>query len=146
MCRLCPPDICHGGNRYALQAAAFDQLLAAYVMPTQPEGISTLQLNLQIRRRRRNMRFPKPSSQSHKNSVQKVLLTALLLLAPIVGRADEFDDRKNHLQQLIHQANTVRDSLGSNRVNPLSKAGAHLPILVDKAPPLPRALHPPKPT
>src|SRR5260370_22823276 len=133
MCRLCPPDICHGGNRYALQAAAFDQLLAAYVMPTQPDGISTLQLNLQIRRRRRNMRFPKPSSQSHKNSVQKVLLTALLLLAPIVGRADEFDDRKNHPQQLIDQANTVRDSLGSNLVNALSKGGAQFVMLGDKA-------------
>jgi hypothetical protein len=52
-----------------------------------------------------------PRDKSQKNAVQGLLLTALLLLAPIVGRADEFDDQKNHLQQLIDQANTVRDGL-----------------------------------
>ena len=70
------------------------------------------------------MRFPKPSNQSHKNRVQRLLLTSLLLLAPIVGRADEFDDRKNHLQQLVDQANIVRDSLGPELVSALSKGGA----------------------
>src|SRR3984893_176105 len=79
------------------------------------------------------MRFPKPSNQSHKNRVQRLLLTSLLLLAPIVGRADEFDDRKNHLQQLIDQANTVRDNLGPDLVNALSKGGAQFVKLGDKA-------------
>src|SRR5689334_6353911 len=79
------------------------------------------------------MSFPKPSSQSQKNSVQKLLFMALLLLAPIVGRADEFDDRKNHLQQLIDQANIVRDGLGPDLVNALSKGAAQFVLLGDKA-------------
>ena len=79
------------------------------------------------------MRFPKPSHQSHKNSVQRLLLTALLLLAPIIGRADEFDDQKNHLQQLIDQANTVKDNLGPDLVSALSKGGAQFVTLGDKA-------------
>jgi hypothetical protein len=79
------------------------------------------------------MRFPKPSHQSHKNGVQKLLFMALLLLAPNIGRADEFDDRKNHLQQLVDQANIVRDSLGPNLVRALSKGGAQFVMLGDKA-------------
>jgi len=79
------------------------------------------------------MRFPKPSNQSHKNSVQWLLFVVLLLLAPIVGRADEFDDRKDHLQQLIDQANIIRDNLGSDLVNALSKGGARFVLLGDKA-------------
>jgi hypothetical protein len=60
-------------------------------------------------------------------------LTVLLLLAPIIGRADEFDDHKNHLQQLIDQANTVRNNLGPDLVNGLSKGGAQFVTLGDKA-------------
>jgi len=41
------------------------------------------------------MRFPKAPRQSYKNSVQKLLFMALLLLTPISGRADEFDDQRN---------------------------------------------------
>ena len=44
-----------------------------------------------------------------KSPVQGLLLTALLLLALIIRRADEFDDRKNHLQQLMDQADTLKD-------------------------------------
>jgi hypothetical protein len=44
-----------------------------------------------------------------KSPVQGLLLTALLLLAPTIRRADEFDDRKNHLQQLMDQADTLKD-------------------------------------
>jgi hypothetical protein len=58
---------------------------------------------------------------------------ALLLLAPIVGRADEFDDQKNRLQQLIDQANTIRDNLGPDSVKALSKGGAEFVLLGDKA-------------
>jgi Transposase zinc-ribbon domain len=94
---------------------------AGYVMATQPNGISTLQLNLHHKQRRRNMRFPRPSNQSYKNIVQRLLFTALLLLAPIIDRADEFDDRKNHLQRLIDQANAVRDTLGPNFVSAVQK-------------------------
>src|SRR6516165_11313764 len=79
------------------------------------------------------MRFPKPSNQSHKNSVQWLLFVVLLLLAPIGGRADEFDDRRDHLQQLIDQANIIRDNLGSDLVNALSKGGAQFVLLGDKA-------------
>ena len=79
------------------------------------------------------MRFPKPSNQSHKNSVQWLLFVVLLLLAPIGGRADEFDDRRDHLQQLIDQANIIRDNLGSDLVNALSKGGARFVLLGDKA-------------
>jgi hypothetical protein len=71
--------------------------------------------------------------KSQKSAVQGLLLTALLLFAPIVGRADEFDDQKNHLQQLIDQANTVRDSLGPGLVNALSKGAAQFVLLGDKA-------------
>jgi hypothetical protein len=62
-----------------------------------------------------------------------VLFTALLLLAPIIGRADEFDDQKNHVQQLIDQANSVRDNLGPDLVSALSKGGAQFVMLGDKA-------------
>jgi hypothetical protein len=79
------------------------------------------------------MRFPKPSNQSHKASVQTLLFMALLLLVPIIGRADEFDDRKDHLQQLIDQANAIRDSLGPDLVKALSKGGAQFVMLGDKA-------------
>ena len=71
--------------------------------------------------------------KSQKNAVQGLLLTALLLFAPIVGRADEFDDRKDHLQQLIDQANAIRDNLGPNLVSALSKGGAQFVLLGDKA-------------
>jgi hypothetical protein len=71
--------------------------------------------------------------KSQKNAVQGLLLTALLLLAPMVGQADQFDDQKNHLQQLIDQANTVRDSLGPGLVNALSKGAAQFVLLGDKA-------------
>lgn len=71
--------------------------------------------------------------KSQKNAVQGLLLTALLLLAPIAGRADQFDDQKNHLQQLIDQANTVRDNLGPDLVNALSKGAAQFVLLGDKA-------------
>src|SRR6516165_9785480 len=72
--------------------------------------------------------------KSRQSAVQGLLLvTALLLLAPIVGRADEFDDQKDHLQQLIDQANTMRDSLGPGLVNALSKGGAQFVLLGDKA-------------
>src|SRR5262249_25124103 len=50
------------------------------------------------------------------NAAQRLLLMALLLLAPIISRADEFDDRKNHLQRLIDLANSVKDQLGPNLV------------------------------
>jgi hypothetical protein len=79
------------------------------------------------------MRFPKPSKQSHKNSVQRLLFTALLLLAPMVGKADEFDDQKNHLQQLIDQANSLKDNLGTDLVSALSNGGAQFVTLGDKA-------------
>jgi len=71
--------------------------------------------------------------KSQNSTVRRLLLTALLLLAPIAGRADQFDDQKNHLQQLIDQANTVRDSLGPGLVNALSKGGAQFVLLGDKA-------------
>jgi len=72
--------------------------------------------------------------KSRQSAVQGLLLvTALLLLAPIVGRADEFDDQKDHLQQLIDQANTMRDSLGPGLVNALSKGAAQFVLLGDKA-------------
>jgi hypothetical protein len=71
--------------------------------------------------------------ESQKNAVQGLLLTALLLLAPIVGRADEFDDQKNHLQLLIDQADNVKDNLGADLVNALSKDGAQFVTLGDKA-------------
>jgi len=58
---------------------------------------------------------------------------ALLLLAPIISRADEFDDRKNHLQRLIDLANSVKDQLGPNLVGALSKGGAQFVLLGDKA-------------
>ena len=68
--------------------------------------------------------------KSRQSAVQGLLLvTALLLLAPIVGRADEFDDQKDHLQQLIDQANTMRDSLGPGLVNALSKGAAQFVLL-----------------
>jgi hypothetical protein len=71
--------------------------------------------------------------KSQKNAVQVLLLTALLLLAPIAGRADQFDDQKSHLQQLIDQANIIRDSLGPGLVNALSKGAAQFVLLGDKA-------------
>jgi hypothetical protein len=80
-----------------------------------------------------NMRSLTTSSQSHKNSLQKLLFMALLLLAPIIGRADEFDDQKNQLQILIDQANTIRDNLGPDSVKALSKGGAEFVLLGDKA-------------
>src|SRR6516225_2623066 len=86
------------------------------------------------------MRFPKAPRQSYKNSVQKLLFMALLLLTPISGRADEFDDQKNHIQQLSNQANSVRDNLGPDLVNALSKGGALFVTLGDKADLLDRAL------
>src|SRR5215831_4784824 len=73
------------------------------------------------------------SSQSDRNSVQKLLFMALLLLSPIVGRADEFDDQKNYLQQLIDQANTIRDNLGPDTVRALSKGGAEFVLMGEKA-------------
>jgi hypothetical protein len=79
------------------------------------------------------VRFPQPSNQSNKNSVQRLLLTAVLLLAPIIGRADEFDDRKNHLHRLIDAANSVKDNLGLGLVNALSKGGAQFVMLGDRA-------------
>jgi len=69
---------------------------------------------------------------SQKNAAQGLLLTALLLLVPIAGRADQFDDQKNHLQELIDQANTVRDNLGPGLVNALSKGAAQFVLLGDK--------------
>jgi hypothetical protein len=71
--------------------------------------------------------------KSQKSAAQGLLLTALLLLVPISGRADQFDDQKNHLQQLIDQANTVRDNLGPGLVNALSKGAAQFVLLGDKA-------------
>ena len=86
------------------------------------------------------MRFPKPSNRSHRCSAQRLLFIALLLLAPIIGRADEFDDQKNHLQQLYDQANSVKDKLGPDLVNALSKGGALFVTLGDKADLFERAL------
>jgi len=68
-----------------------------------------------------------------KNAVQGLLLMALLLLAPMVGQADQFDDQKDHLQRLIDEANTVRDNLGPGLVNALSKGAAQFVLLGDKA-------------
>ena len=72
-------------------------------------------------------------NRSQKNIVQRLLFTALLLLAPMVGKADEFDDQKNHLQQLVDQANSIKDNLGSDLVNALSLGGAAFVTLGDKA-------------
>jgi hypothetical protein len=71
--------------------------------------------------------------KSQKRVVKGLLLTALLLLAPVAGRADQFDDQESHLQQLVDQANTVRDNLGPGLVNALSKGGAQFVMLGDKA-------------
>lgn len=79
------------------------------------------------------MRFLKVLRRFHKNSVEKLLFVALLLMAPNIGRADQFDDQKDHLQQLVDQANIVRDSLGPDLVNALSKGGAQFVMLGDKA-------------
>ena len=79
------------------------------------------------------MRSNKPRERSRKNAAQRLLFMALLLLAPIICRADEFDDRKNHLQRIIDLANRVRDQLGPHLVTALSKSGAQFVLLGDKA-------------
>jgi hypothetical protein len=71
--------------------------------------------------------------QSHKNAAQVLFFSVLFLLAPSVSQADEFDDRKNHLQLLIDQAKAVRDGLGPGLVKALSKGGAQFVLLGDKA-------------
>jgi hypothetical protein len=70
------------------------------------------------------MRFRKPSNQSHKNGVQRAVRNGAIVLAPISGRADEFDDQKNHLQRLMDQANTVKDNLASDLLDALFKGDA----------------------
>jgi hypothetical protein len=79
------------------------------------------------------MGFLNALSQLQKNIARSLLLFTLLLLAPNIGRADQFDDQKNHLQQLIDAANTVRDGLGPSFVNALSEGGAQFVLMGDKA-------------
>src|SRR5215472_13620236 len=70
--------------------------------------------------------------RSHKRTLQR-LLTTMLLLPLIAVRADVFDDQKNHLQQLIDQANTLKDNLGTDLVNAMSLGGAAFVTLGDMA-------------
>jgi hypothetical protein len=75
----------------------------------------------------------KTGNQLRKNCAQRVVFIALLVVAPLVSRADELDDRKNHLRQLFDLANGVKDNLGTDLVNALSKGGAQFVLLGDKA-------------
>jgi hypothetical protein len=56
-----------------------------------------------------------------------------LLLPVITLKADDFDTQKNHLQQLIDQANNLKDNLGPDLVNAMSLGAASFVTLGDKA-------------
>ena len=79
------------------------------------------------------MRSTKLGNQSCQNAAQRLLFVALLLLAPLIGRADEYDERENHLQRLIDMANGLKDKLGPDVANTLSKGGAQFVLLGEKA-------------
>jgi hypothetical protein len=57
----------------------------------------------------------------------------MLLLPLIAVRADVIDDQKDHLQQLIDQADTLKDNLGTDLVNAMSLGGAAFVTLGDNA-------------
>ena len=71
-------------------------------------------------------------SRTQKNTVQSLLSTALLLLPLIALKADDIDDQKDHLQQLIDQASSLKDNLGTDLVNAMSLGGAEFVTLGDK--------------
>jgi hypothetical protein len=71
-------------------------------------------------------------SRTQKNTVQSLLSTALLLLPVMTLKADDIDDQKNHLQQLIDQASSLEDSLGTDLVNAMSLGGVEFVTLGDK--------------